>query len=505
MAFNGSGLFVRLYSWVNDALAGTKIRADRMDNEMNGFATGLSTCLTKDGQTTVTADLPMAGFKHTGVGNASAADQYATYGQLVSGSSTYIATVGGTGNAITLTSGNSFAAYAAGMTFTFKASAANTTAATVALDGLTAKAIVKRGSTALASNDILSGALVLIEYDGTNFQLLSMRQIRTSDIEDNQITTAKILDANVTTAKILDANVTNAKLANMAASTFKMRATASTGAPEDGTATQATAALNAMIGDSGSGGTKGLVPAPASGDASANKYLKADGTWAVVANTSTGRLLGVTRFTSSGTWTKSTLNPSFVVIKGWGGGGGGGGAAGGSSAISAAGAGGAGGYFDLVLASGSLSATETVTIGTVGSNGTSAPTNGSSGGNTSFGSHATANGGSGGTSGAAACAAGGAGGTATGGNINITGNPGENGSGLFVSGASLFASGGNGGSGPVGGSGKGGFAVTTSTQQAGTSATANSGSGGGGGASGSSTGVAGGSGATGYVEVYEYA
>jgi hypothetical protein len=66
----------------------------------------------------------------------------------------------------------------------------------------------------------------------------------------------------------------------MAASTFKMRVTGSTGAPEDGTATQATAALNAMVGDSGAGGTKGLVPAPASGDAAANKFLKADGTWA---------------------------------------------------------------------------------------------------------------------------------------------------------------------------------------------------------------------------------
>jgi hypothetical protein len=40
-----------------------------------------------------------------------------------------------------------------------------------------------------------------------------------------------------------------------------------------------TAAANAVVGDSGSGGTKGLVPAPASGDAAAGKFLKADGTW----------------------------------------------------------------------------------------------------------------------------------------------------------------------------------------------------------------------------------
>lgn len=40
-----------------------------------------------------------------------------------------------------------------------------------------------------------------------------------------------------------------------------------------------TALLNAVVGDSGSGGTKGLVPAPAAGDAAASKFLKADGTW----------------------------------------------------------------------------------------------------------------------------------------------------------------------------------------------------------------------------------
>jgi hypothetical protein len=36
-----------------------------------------------------------------------------------------------------------------------------------------------------------------------------------------------------------------------------------------------------MVGDSGSGGTIGLVPAPAAGDAAAGKYLDADGTWTV--------------------------------------------------------------------------------------------------------------------------------------------------------------------------------------------------------------------------------
>jgi hypothetical protein len=36
-----------------------------------------------------------------------------------------------------------------------------------------------------------------------------------------------------------------------------------------------------MVGDTGSGGTGGNVPAPSAGDAAANKFLKADATWAV--------------------------------------------------------------------------------------------------------------------------------------------------------------------------------------------------------------------------------
>lgn len=46
------------------------------------------------------------------------------------------------------------------------------------------------------------------------------------------------------------------------------------------TAATATGMLDAFTGDSGSGGVKGLVPAPAAGDAA--KFLKADGSWAAL-------------------------------------------------------------------------------------------------------------------------------------------------------------------------------------------------------------------------------
>ncbi len=80
-----------------------------------------------------------------------------------------------------------------------------------------------------------------------------------------------------TTITVPDASFTNAKLANMATATIKGRTTAGSGAPEDLTATQATAILNPMVGDSGSGGAKGLVPAQVTGDAT--KVLFGSGVW----------------------------------------------------------------------------------------------------------------------------------------------------------------------------------------------------------------------------------
>lgn len=93
-------------------------------------------------------------------------------------------------------------------------------------------------------------------------------------------------------ATIASSAVTLAKMANMATASLIGRNTAGTGSPEVLSATTATALLNAVVGDSGSGGTKGLVPAPAAGDAAASKFLKADGTWAVASG-------GLSNFTES--------------------------------------------------------------------------------------------------------------------------------------------------------------------------------------------------------------
>jgi hypothetical protein len=68
MPFDGSGNFNRVRNWVSDALANIKIVASRHDSEDDNFASGLSQCITKDGQTQPTADIPMNGKKLINLG-----------------------------------------------------------------------------------------------------------------------------------------------------------------------------------------------------------------------------------------------------------------------------------------------------------------------------------------------------------------------------------------------------------------------------------------------------
>ena len=66
------------------------------------------------------------------------------------------------------------------------------------------------------------------------------------------------------------------------------------------TPAQATATLPTVVGDSGSGGTKGLVPAPAAGDAAAGKFLKANGLWDIPAGGGSGDFVGPASSTTNG-------------------------------------------------------------------------------------------------------------------------------------------------------------------------------------------------------------
>lgn len=173
MPYNGTtGAFSRLYDWTDDRDAAIKIRADRFDEEMDGFATGLSTAICKDGQTTPTANLPMGGFRHTGVGAGSSLTHYLRVSEAVVNDPAYAASVGGTGDAITVTTGLPPTSLAAGQRLSFVVGAANTGAVTIDRDGLGAKNFYANNA-AMSANELLVGDLVTAIYDGTRWHKTS--------------------------------------------------------------------------------------------------------------------------------------------------------------------------------------------------------------------------------------------------------------------------------------------------------------------------------------------
>ena len=140
MSWNGAGSFNRLYSWVADKAGGLNISSARMDADSNDIAAnGFGNSLTRDGQGQPSANLPMANFRHTGVGNGVARNDYAALGQVQDNIINWAVAVG-TPDAITATLAPPISALVDGQLTYLRAAGANTTSApTFAPNGLTAR------------------------------------------------------------------------------------------------------------------------------------------------------------------------------------------------------------------------------------------------------------------------------------------------------------------------------------------------------------------------------
>ena len=165
MSRNGSGVYVRIMDYV----FGTVISEVDVDAEMADIGAALTASIAKDGQTVITANLPMATFRHTGVGNGSARTDYAAMGQAQDGKINWVAG-GGTADAITATYSPAITALVDGQACFVRATLANATATpTFAPNGLTARTIVQRGGQALVAGNIAAvGHELELRYDLTN-------------------------------------------------------------------------------------------------------------------------------------------------------------------------------------------------------------------------------------------------------------------------------------------------------------------------------------------------
>lgn len=161
MAFNGSGVF-NLVSG-NPVVTGTTISSTWANNTLSDVATGLSNCVTRDGQSPATANLPMGGYKMTGLALATATGDALSYGRA--------ATVSALTNSA-LTSGRVPYASTGGLfvdstNLTFDGTTLTAgglaTAGTTTLSGGTANGVAYLN----ASKQVTTGSALW--FDGTNF------------------------------------------------------------------------------------------------------------------------------------------------------------------------------------------------------------------------------------------------------------------------------------------------------------------------------------------------
>lgn len=177
MPFNGSGTFTRIYNWVNDKIAGTPITASRMDAEFDNFATGLGQAITKDGQTTLTGNIPFNNYKITGLGNGSARNDSIALGQVQDGSYTYLGTTTGSADAYTVAPAPTITAYATTQRYFAKIHATNATTTPYlqisAIANPTTTAVIKKLSAtkteiALEAGDLIANGLYEFQRNSAN-------------------------------------------------------------------------------------------------------------------------------------------------------------------------------------------------------------------------------------------------------------------------------------------------------------------------------------------------
>jgi len=174
LPYNGSGTYVLpVTSLTPNATADTTIVSNDFDIFTNDIETALTACITAEGDKAASGDLPMGGNIHTGVGDATALDEYASANQLVDNTLTYGTSATGNDTYLVNDLVINPVAYANGNRFQFIPDAGNTGACTVDFMSIGVKNIKMANG-----DDPIDGAIQAdvpcdVMYDGTSFILMN--------------------------------------------------------------------------------------------------------------------------------------------------------------------------------------------------------------------------------------------------------------------------------------------------------------------------------------------
>ena len=167
------GVFTGTSIWQSNRDAGTKIVADRHDTHDQDLATGINSCINKDGSNAMTGAMNMGSQKISSLADGTAHTDAVNAGQIQDGGLIFQATDSGSANTYAIALTPAVTAYVAGQVFHFKAANASSGASTLNVNALGAKNIKKKNDQDIAAGDIEQNAIVSVIYDGTSFQMLS--------------------------------------------------------------------------------------------------------------------------------------------------------------------------------------------------------------------------------------------------------------------------------------------------------------------------------------------
>lgn len=165
----GNGTYT-LPSGINPVVTGTLITSNWANTTLSDVAAALTASIAKDGQTVPIANLPMGGFRHTGVGAPTARDQYASLGFVQDASHVRLTSVNVIGSAITgiLIGGDN--TYAVGQLFELIPNiAVGASPVTLSVNGGPITPVVNPTGTPLAAGDLAAGKPYILMYNGASF------------------------------------------------------------------------------------------------------------------------------------------------------------------------------------------------------------------------------------------------------------------------------------------------------------------------------------------------
>lgn len=169
-----NGVFSGPNTWDQQAASiDPTIRSDQHDTHDEDIATALTGSVARDGQSAMTGALNMANNKITNLGDSTAEQDAPNRRQVQADVFAWCGTAGGTANAILLTPSFAISSYSTKQRFVFIAAQGNDDVVTVNVSGVGARSLLTADGKELRPGDLDTNLMVVMEYNGTAFQVTS--------------------------------------------------------------------------------------------------------------------------------------------------------------------------------------------------------------------------------------------------------------------------------------------------------------------------------------------